>query len=126
MDNIVSLIAKKKNLVSTGKVTIKEINETEERMNTKFAQEYKDYLQAYGIASFEGHELTGIGNIKRLNVESVSKKYKGNDETNNMYVIEDLYYDDIIIWQNKEGKIFKSINKKTPIIICSSMLEYLQ
>ena len=106
---------------------IEEIKETEDRLNLEFSVEYKDYLKKYGVASADGHEFTGIVNSPRLNVVDVTMKTKkDHDVAAELYVVELLQIDGIIIWQNKTGEVFMMSNNGELSKIGDNLMEYLK
>ena len=42
-----------------------------------------------------------------------------------MYVIENTYIDSIIIWQDKSGKIYKTVAGEEPKYLVSSLVDYI-
>lgn len=125
MKNLISTIKNKKGLVFMGSVDDKRIEEAEKILDIHFSIEYKEYLKEFGVASFYGHELTGICNSERLNVINVTLQAREKFKNNNMYVIEDLSIDDVIIWQNTAGEVYQTIMACPPKIIATSLAEYL-
>ncbi len=112
--------------IGTG-ADIKEIKETEDRLNLEFSEEYKEYLKKYGIASADGHEFTGIVNSPRLNVADVTMKaQKEHDVAAKLYVVELLQIDGIIIWQNKKGEVFMMSKNGEMSKIGDNLMEYLK
>ena len=104
-----------------------EIAAAEEELGLKFAEDYIDFLKAYGIASFEGHEIVGICKSPRLDVVSVTKRMKQiyADAPNDWYVIEDMSIDDVVIWQDSEGFVWQTIPNANPKIIADNLMEYI-
>ena len=93
----------------------------------KFSKDYTAYVQKYGFACYDSHEITGIGRAKRLNVVDVTLKER--DYVNNLpdgaYVIEQAHIDGIDIWQVENGKIYQSHGNGTIICICDNLTEYV-
>ncbi len=100
----------------------------EEKLGLKFSDEYKEYLRAYGVASADGHEFTGFIESKRLNVVDVteSKKAKNPNVPNELYVVEDLQTDELLIWQAGDGKVYKTVFDGSAELINNSLFEYLK
>lgn len=67
------------------------------------------------------------GFSERTNVVDVTKKYKMYIERIplDMYVIEDLYFDNIVIWQDASGNVYRTIGNSMPEKICESFSEYI-
>lgn len=104
-----------------------EIDSAERALNVVFSPDYREYLAEYGIASANGHELTGICPSKRLNVVDVTLDQKARHSVpGSYYVVEDIYVDDIVVWQSADGNIFQSAPGGSPSKICSSLAEYIQ
>ena len=81
MNNIISDLKVKKAFSSATPVSDDAIKKAEEELSLHFSPEYREYLKNYGVASFYGHELTGLSNSNRLNVINVTKEEKSlNDK----------------------------------------------
>lgn len=128
MKDIIEILKNKNGFDSFGKTNNNEIKDAEKCLNLKFAEEFKKYLIEFGVAEIDGHEFTGIFNSKRLNVVDVTKriKDKSNDISDNMYVIEELNIDNIIILQDDKGTIFESTLNGKPKKIFNSFVEYVE
>lgn len=124
------LVEKVKSLpyfVALSGVSLQKIVEAEEALQVNFADDYKTLLAEFGVFSAAGHELTGICDIKRLNVVEVTleaRKYNP-DVPLDFYVIEEANIDSILIWQSPSGKIHlsKPVSKITKTH--DSLLAYL-
>lgn len=128
MKNIIDILKNKKGFESFGNATNEQIKKIEEKLDLKFAKDYKIYLSEFGAAEIEGHEFTGIINSKRLNVLDVTQKIKKNNENikENMYVIEELNIDNIAILQDVTGKIYEVNLCSEPKKINNSFIEYIE
>ena len=104
------------------------IIQLEEKLSLKFAQEYVEYLKSFGFVTYEGHELTGICKVKRLNVVDVTTEEKESNDNvpNDWYVIEQLNIDDIVIWQSSSGEIYQTAPAREPVKLCDSLTEYIE
>jgi len=104
-----------------------EIAIAEKELSLKFANDYKDYLKAYGTITFYGHELTGISNTPYKNVVYVTLQERecSNSIPVNWYVIERTNIDGIVIWQSANGAIYQTAPNTTPQKICSTLIEYI-
>ena len=124
---IVELIKSKPDLISYSPASRDLILQAEEELNLVFSKEYTEYLATLGIAVFEGHEFTGICDGKRLDViRNTMEQRKFNPSVpEEWYVIECLNIDDIVIWQNEQGEIFRTIPNKKGKKICSTLVEYI-
>ena len=110
-----------------GGVDDSEIATAEEALQVSFAEEYRDYLADFGVASANGHELTGICSSERLNVVDVTQDERGrghNDESG-WYVVERLGFDDLVAWQSPSGEVFLTAGGTEPRKVADSLIEYL-
>ena len=128
MEDIIKVLSKMEDFESLGGASQEEIEEAERDLDLKFASDYRKYLSAYGLASADGHEFTGIVKSPRLNVVDVTarfrKKYK--DIPLNAYVIEELNIDCIVIFQTSDGAIYEAAPTTVAIKIASSFTDYLK
>ena len=81
-----------------------------------------------GLASFDGHELTGLTNISRLDVVTVTKEQRAINTNipESWYVVEETNIDGIIIWQNELGHMYQTSPSGIPQKIAHSLLEYIR
>ena len=107
--------------------SLNQIHAAEEELCLSFSKEYTDYLLVFGCATIYGHEFTGICTTPQLNVvsDTIEQKALNNAIPKNMYVLEDLRIDGIVIWQNSKGEIFQTAPYGSPQKICNSFAEYL-
>ena len=79
------------------------------------------------MAAFDDRELTGITDIDRINVVSVteSNRQYSPEVSRQWYVIEELNIDGIVIWQDASGEIYQAEYKDTPRSIHKSFVEYI-
>lgn len=103
------------------------IHQAETALNVKFAGEYAEYIEKYGIAIFDGHELTGLCDGKRLDVVQITKEQRELNPfvPDDWYVVECLDIDGIIIWQNRKGEIYQTVPTNKARLISNSIAEYL-
>lgn len=104
------------------------IEQAENDLKLKFADDYRTYLSNFGVASFDGHELTGICEINRLNVVSVTRLEKqfSTFVPCGFYVIEETNIDGIVIWQDANGNIYQSGPYANWKKIANSLAEYCE
>ncbi|MBQ9196751.1 MAG: SMI1/KNR4 family protein [Clostridia bacterium] len=126
MGKIVELIKEKKGLISLGNVKEEVIHNAETILKTHFADDYKEYVSEFGVASFEDHELTGICISKRLNVVDVTLDERYDEISEDYYVVEKLNIDGIVIWQKKDATIYQTQKGGAPIRIALSLADYLK
>ena len=127
MTKIVKLIDSLPNLLTLKPATAKEITEAEIRLRVGFAEDYKEYLAAFGAIMAEGIELSGIAKSEHRNVVSLTKKERelNSKVPYNMYVIENTGVDGIIIWQDTNGTVYQTTPDAGPLPIASSLWAYL-
>ena len=103
------------------------IVKAEKELNVTFPKEYADYLAEFGVAIFNGHEFTGLCDGKRLDVVRITKEQRDFHKfiPNNLFVVECLDIDDIVIWQNSEGAVYASTPISKPKKIANSLSEYI-
>ena len=107
---IINTIEKLDNVIKLKPASEKQIFDAEKELSLSFAEDYKIYLKKYGAIMADGIELTGISNSKNRNVVSVTKREWGlnNLIRHNMYVVENVCIDGLIIWQDEDGFIYES------------------
>lgn len=128
MESFVKLLRMYDDFFAIGGADTAAVLAAEDALSLTFAKEYKQYLEDCGVASADGHEFTGIVNSPRLNVVDVTvrAKKKNANIPENLYVIEEVQIDGIVIWQAGNGKVYKSVGNGIPEEICSSIVDYLQ
>lgn len=127
MSDIIELMLQKKPFVFSGAVTEKQISKAECSLNVKFAEEYKEYLSAFGTASYYGHELTGICDVDTsINVVDVTLAERSffPNIPKGWYVIEQAHIKGIVFWQDEQGSIYKVTPSET-IKMYDSLKEYV-
>lgn len=127
MKNIIDILKSKPFFDSYAGASADDIKKAETELSLTFTDEYKQYLAAFGEASYEGHELTGICVTKRLHVVDVTKEEREQNPQvlSNWYVVEQLNIDDAVIWQTPSGEIYQTIPEATPLKLCGSLSEYI-
>ena len=111
----------------TGKgVDKSSIEAAEGALGVSFSKEYRAYLECYGIAAVNGHELTGICKSDRTNVVAVTQSAKRIHETaNDWYVVEETNIDGIVIWQASDGTVYQTAPNAKAKKLCASLAEYI-
>lgn len=127
MSAIVELISKVDGLKSVGGCTKEQIDEAQSKLDLIFPEEYKEYLEKYGVIRFKGVELCGLNIDGYLNVveateqeKQVNKKFPAK-----MFVIEDLGVDARLIVGDEKGNIYL-LQRDRKKLICSSFKEYIE
>ena len=72
MEDIVSILKIQKDFLSGKGSSPSAISDIENELGLRFAEDYKQYLLVYGIAAFDGIELTGITPVQRLKIGRAS------------------------------------------------------
>ena len=103
------------------------IERAEEKLGLVFAPDYRQYVSSYGVASANGHELTGITSADRLDVVYVTQAEKkiANAIDDTWYVIERVGIDGVTAWQDGKGDVFITIGGLHPKLVSSSLFGYL-
>lgn len=127
MKKIVEKLKGKEYFHSLTGATEAEIRASEQALGLTFAEDYRDYLKEFGLASYQGHELTGLINSPRLNVVTQTLEERRNNPhiANDLYVIEVANIDGIIIWQTSTGEIFETVYDSVPTLIHQSLYDYI-
>ena len=115
-----------KDLIKGKGVSEIEIKRAEEQLGLTFAEDYRSYLKEYGMISFDGREITGLGVVEHMNVVKVTidERTINKKIANSMYVIEKLGYENITILQDLDGQIYEMYADKIKKI-ANSLEEYL-
>jgi hypothetical protein len=127
MSDIVKKLRETPDFYSLTGASAENIKLAEEKLNLKFANEYREYLTAFGVASAGIHEFTGICSSSRLDVvlNTISEKNNNSKIPENLYVVEIVNMDDIVIWQSDTGAIYQSVPNISPVKLCNSLCEYI-
>ena len=127
MANIVNKLRALPAFCSLTGVSSEQIADAERALALCFADDYREYLLTFGIASSDGHELTGICNSKRLNVVDVTLSEKSFTPgiPQDWYVLEEANIDGIVIWQNSIGEVFQTQPGREAIKLAGSICDYL-
>ena len=125
--NIVEAMKSKEDLFFGKGATSEEIRTAEERLGVSFAPDYKEYLKAFGIASVNGHEFTGLISSDRLNVVVVTlcEREKNGNVPKDLYLIENVGIDQVLVWQNEKGELFQTIGVSAPQRMKETFVEYI-
>lgn len=127
MKNIIQVVNSLSNRLSLKPATSTQITDAEIQLRVGFANEYKEYLTAFGAIMADGIELSGIAKSEHRNVVSLTKKeWELNPNIpHTMYVIENTCVDGIIIWQDTAGLIYQSKPNSEPQKIAQTLVEYI-
>ena len=128
MSKIIDVISGLKNLLPLKPATTEMIENIEIELALPLAEEYKEYLLQYGAIMADDVELTGVAKSKNRDVVQVTKReWASNSKIkHNLYVVENVGIEGIIIWQDGSGKIFESSPNNEAKQIANSLAEYLE
>lgn len=125
--NIADILRSMPGFASLTPATMQQVDSAEKILQLKFSNDYREYLSSLGVASFSGHELTGICPTSRLNVVDVTIKERGYTPSIpiDWYVVEQLNIDGIVIWQSNDGSIYQAASNAVPQKINRDFAEYV-
>lgn len=124
--NIIDVLNSKEEVFCGKGVSVKEVLDAEKKLSVNFSSEYREYLEKMAIVAYEGHELTGLSKTNRTNVIIVTQRLRTEClHEEGWYVIEDTNIDQIVIWQDEDGKIYRTIGKAQPVLIADSLAQYV-
>ncbi len=108
MEKIISTIEKLENLRYLEPATNEQIDIAQKQLGLHFSEEFRQYIQQYGAISAKGVELTGITASPRLSVVEVTKSERElNKIPNDLYVIENIAIEGILLLQSSSGEIYE-------------------
>ena len=127
MFDLLKILKSKPNFREQTGATIEQIEQAEKALELIFAEEYREYLSAFGVAAAYGHELTGICPYPRLNVVdvTVSERIRNLIVPMNYYVVEQTHIDGIVVWQSSNGEVYQTAPDMQFVKLCNSLCEYL-
>lgn len=128
MSKIIDVINSLENLLPLKPASVEAVENVEIELALPLAEEYKEYLLQYGAIMADDIELTGIAKSKNRDVVQVTQReWAANTKIkHNLYVVENVGIEGIIIWQDGSGKIYESSPNKTAKQIANSLAEYLE
>ena len=127
MINIIDTLRNKPFLFTQGGASVEAISSAEAILGSCFADDYREYLKEFGVASYQGHELTGISDVARLSVTEITPQLRDchSEVCHGWYVVENTQIDGIVIWQSPNGSVYQSSPGQMPVQIASSFVEYV-
>ena len=126
MADIVKLIQKQPDLYTLQGASEADIRAAETMLQLQFAADYRQYVSVFGVASFGGHELTGVCKSKRLSVVSATQEERAcNPVPDDWYVVEQANIDGIVIWQDARGSVYQTGPGVKQKRLCKSLVEYI-
>lgn len=127
MADIVKFMQKQPDFYAMKGASEEDIKMAEQVLELRFATEYRKYIAAFGIASFAGHELTGVCKSKRLSVVDVTIEERNNVVVPaDWYVLEQANIDGIVIWQASNGTVYQTAPNTKAKKLCGSIAEYIE
>lgn len=128
MNDIINVINSKNGVIHGKETNENEIKQAESELGLRFADDYRKYIKQFGCMVIGSREITGISQQENFNVVSITTSqkcyYKGISE--NLYVIELLNIDGIVIWQSSDGEVYQTYPNSNPEKIANSLSEYIQ
>lgn len=127
MSKIIEVIESLPDLISVGAATKMDVIAAENDLALQFSEEYKEYLYKFGAVLADDTELTGIAKSKNRNVICVTQReWEMNPLiSHDLYVVENIGIEGIIIWQDAKGKVYQSLPNKRAEYIAESLADYL-
>jgi hypothetical protein len=127
MSDIIQTIQALPELISLKPAPASEISDAERQLGLRFADEYKEYVGAFGAILADGVELTGIAKAESRNVVAVTERERtlNPDVPGDLYVVENTGIDGVIVWQNEKGLVFRTAPHMPPMEIAGSLAEYI-
>ena len=108
MEKIISTIEKLENLRYLERANNEQIDIAQKQLGLHLSEELRQYIQRYGAISAKGVELTGITASPRLSVVEVTKSERElNKIPNDLYVIENIAIEGILLLQSSSGEIYE-------------------
>lgn len=127
MVNIVDILRSMPDYIGSHGRTEADIDEAEKALGISFAKDYREYLKDIGLACFDGHELTGLTNMARLDVVVVTKERRkqSGEVPASWYVVEEAGIDGIVVWQDSDGVVYETAFRSKGKKIAESLSEYI-
>lgn len=128
MTDILLMLSQKSGFLSMIPASKDQVIQAEDKLGVHFSDDYRKYVLAFGVASYYGHELTGIYNHPSINVVDVtlSERDFSPDISQRWYVVEQAHIDGIVVWQSEDGAIYQSAPNSIPVKKFSSLAEYVE
>lgn len=127
MSDICNAINKLEDLMHLTAASEDQISLAEKELNLRFAEEYKEYVKSFGVISAYGIELTGICKSPRLSVVNVTKRERKNSNLpDDLYVIENVGIEGLLLLQNEAGEIYQLDENKNLQKRYDSLSQYIE
>lgn len=127
MDNIVEVLQSLPDFYAGNPASTQDIAIAEEQLGVAFSEEYREYVKAFGDASANGHELTGISSSERVDVVSVTQleRARNHELPADHYVVERTGIDRVVVCQDAVGFVYQSAPGRSPEKIFDSLCDYV-
>lgn len=107
--------------------TEEEIISAEKELELSFSKEFISYTKELGCASADGHEFLGVVKHKRLSV--VEQTIQAREEIPHLplsfYAVEVSGDDGIVVFQDRDGKVYGASAQHKVTKLAESLEEYL-
>lgn len=119
-------ILKENGFKGIGKAEESQIENAQNELGLKFADEYKDFLRNFKAGSFRGHEFMGIETMAYLNVvnNTEDEREMNDDFPQDCIVIENLGIEGLLTIMDPNGIVYSYINGRKEKI-ANSFSEYI-
>lgn len=110
-----------------GQVSPRAVSLAERDLGISFSPDYREAAIAYGAIEVDGHELTSVVDIPRLDVVRVTRDFAALYPwlPKDSYVIEDAGIDGLAICQKSDGTVYQVSPDGRVAQIAKSLLDYL-
>lgn len=110
-----------------GHVEVSQINTAETKLNLRFANDYREFVQYLGALVYKNNELCGIVPYPSLDVVNRTIHARETDAAfpQSMYVISEIHIDGILILQNQKGEIFQYLPLQYTKKIFNSLSDFI-
>lgn len=128
MSEILATIQKLPGMEYLSPASADEIQNAEETLNLRFAEEYKEYLSVFGAVCSDIIAISGICEDKDYAVVELTKKLRSIQPNIPLgfYAIEDVGIDGLVIWQDQTGAVYQSVPNYEPVRIFDSLSGFLK
>lgn len=127
MLEMIKKIREAEDFAALGAASEEQIAGVEEELQLAFAADYREYLSAFGAATFCGKEMTGICSSQRLSVVAVTQRARNYYKSfpDDAYVVEELLFDHFLVIQKADGSVFSYGSNESEELLAESLSLYL-
>lgn len=110
-----------------GHVEVSQINAAEEKLNLRFASDYKEMVEYLGALVYKNIEICGIVPYPSLDVVKCTLHARETDAAfpQSMYVISESHIDGLLVLQNSKGDIFQYLPTQYTKKIFKSLSDFI-